>query len=1060
MNLIKLAIERPIAVVAAVLMAMLFGWVSLDRIPIQMSPDVRQPVIRVTTSWPGAAPAEVEREIVNRQEEVLKGLEGLERLVSTANNNQGSIELEFTVGQDMSRALLLVSNRLDRVSGYPDEASEPRLSTSGTEDNSIAWFSLRRAPGNDTDLTSYGEFLEEVVQDGIERVDGVSGVNVWGGTEQEMRIEVDPAQLARYALTVGDVINTLRAANASVSGGDVSEGKRRYVVRTEGDFTTTADVEAIVLRSQDRGGAVSRVLVGDIATVSVEFKRSAVVAKNFGEPSMTLSITREAGSNVIETMQSIRDTVKRLAEGPMRDAGLQITQIFDETDYINSAIRLVMQNILFGGILAIAVLLLFLRTWRPTLVVALSIPVSVIGSFVAMAVLGRSLNVISLAGIAFAVGMVVDAAIVVLENIFRLREEGATRREAAFDGAMQVWPAVLVSALTTVMVFIPVLLMELEAGQLFRDIAVAISVSVMLSLLVSVTLIPALSNGLLRDGAAKPGRAFPIPGLDHFARGFSSFWINFARLMVRSKTSAIVVIVAVTGGAVLFAAALAPPLDYLPTGNRNFVFGFIQPPSGYNLDTTARITHRVEEETQEYWLTPERRGVTDIKGVSPLKHFFTIALQGRAFIGGTSLDETRAGELIPLMQGPARSEPGTLAFMFQPSLFGRSVGGGRNINIDISGGDLAVLFDVGRQTFDRIEEVLPPSQGTRIRPRPGLDFGAPEVRVLPDRVRLADNGVSARELGQSIDTFNDGLRVAEVNVDGRRIDLTLAGLRIEDEETQSIASLPVVTRDGRIVPVGGLADVVLTAGPTQIRRIDRQRTVTLSVSPPRTMPLQEAMETIQDNVLTPMRAAGLPRGVEFHISGTADKLTQTWSELSIDLLLALVIVYLVMAVLFESFIYPLIIMLSVPIAAAGGLGGLRLLNIYVNQPLDMLTMLGFVILIGIVVNNAILLVHQTLYLIRRKGRAPNDAIIEATRNRIRPIFMSTLTSVFGMLPLVVIPGAGSELYRGLGSVVLGGLSVSAVLTMAIVPPMMSITVGVLENRRVRRAEARAGAAAA
>ena len=1038
-------------------MAMLFGWVSLDRIPIQMSPDVRQPVIRVSTNWPGAAPAEVEREIVNRQEEVLKGLEGLERIVSTANNNQGSIELEFKVGHDMSRALLLVSNRLDRVSGYPDEASEPTLSTSGNEDSSIAWFSLRRAPGNDTDLSSYGEFLEEVVQDGIERVDGVSGVNVWGGTEQEMRIEIDPAQLARYSLTVGEVINTLRSANASVSGGDVSEGKRRYVVRTEGDITSPADVEAIVLRSQDRGGAIGRVLVGDIATVNVEFKRSAVVSKNFGEPSMTLSITREQGSNVIETMASIRDTVRRLAEGPMRDAGLQITQIFDETDYINSAIRLVMQNILYGGVLAVVILLLFLRTWRPMLVVALSIPVSVIGSFVAMAALGRSLNVISLAGIAFAVGMVVDAAIVVLENIFRLRQEGATRREAAFDGAMQVWPAVLVSALTTVMVFIPVLLMELEAGQLFRDIAVAISVSVMLSLLVSVTLIPALSNGLLRDGGPQPGRAFPIPGVDHFARGFTWFWISFAKLTVRSKTSAVAVIVVITGGAILFASALAPRLDYLPTGNRNFVFGFVQPPSGYNLDTTAAITQRVETEMRPYWWRPELNGDADIEGVSPLKHFFTIALQGRAFIGGASLDETRAGELIPLMQSPARSEPGTLAFMFQPSLFGRSIGGGRNINIDISGGDLAVLFDVGRQAFDRIEQVLPPDQGTRIRPRPGLDFGAPEVRVLPDRMRLADNGVSARELGQSIDTFNDGLRVAEVNVNGRRIDLTLAGPRLENEETQSIASLPVVTREGRIVPVGGLADVVLTSGPTQIRRIDRQRTVTLSVRPPRTMPLQEAMDLIQDNVLTPMRAAGLPRGVAFHISGAADKLTQTWGELSIDLLLALVIVYLVMAVLFESFIYPLIIMLSVPVAAAGGLGGLRLLNIYVNQPLDMLTMLGFVILIGIVVNNAILLVHQTLYLIRRKGRAPNDAIIEATHNRIRPIFMSTLTSVFGMLPLVVIPGAGSELYRGLGSVVLGGLSVSAVLTMAIVPPMMSITVGVLENRRVRRAQARGAA---
>ncbi len=1050
MNLIRLAIDRPTAVMAGVLMVILAGWISLERIPIQMAPDVRQPLIRVSTSWPGAAPAEVEREIVNRQEEVLKGLEGLQRMTASANANSGSVTLEFGVGQDMGRALLLVANRLDGVGGYPDEASEPTLSTSGTEDNSIAWFGLRRIDDSDKDLTEYGDFLEEVVQEEIERVDGVSGVNVWGDTAREMRIEIDPARLASYSLTVGEVVARLRAANTSISGGDVSEGKRRYIVRTKGDFTSVEQVRSIVLRSNYSGGAVSRVSVGDIADVTVQFKRLNVVARNFGKPSMTVSITREQGSNVIETMAGIRETVRKLADGPLRDIGLEIVQIFDETDYIISAIDLVMQNILIGGALAIFILMLFLRSWRPTLVIALSIPVSVVGAFVAMAILGRSLNVISLAGIAFAVGMVVDAAIVVLENIFRLRQEGMERRQAAYEGAMQVWPAVFVSALTTVMVFIPILVMELEAGQLFRDIAVAISVSVMLSLFVAVTLIPALANRLLGDNVKSLDKVMPIPIVDHFARGFSRFWIVFAETVVKSKIVAVSVITAITAAAVFYAIVFVPPLDYLPTGNRNFVFGFIQPPSGYNLETTSSITKRVEDATRPYWLTPDKDETVDIDGFPPMKHFFAIALSGRAFMGGTSADESRAGEIIPLMQNPARTEPGTLAFMFQPSLFGRSVGGGRNINIDISGGDLRVLFEVGREAFDLIEEVLPSSGGHRVRPRPGLDFGAPEVRVLPDRVRLADNGLSARDLGQSIDAFNDGMRVAEINYEGKRIDLVLAGPRSENQQTQSIGALPVVTRSGQIVPVASLAAVIVTTGPTQIRRIERERTVTLSVSPNRNMPLQVAIDLLRNEVIEPMEAAGLPPGVQFNMSGTADKLTQTWDELVVDLILALVIVYLVMAVLFESFIYPLIILLSVPVAAAGGLGGLQFLNTYVNQPLDMLTMLGFVILIGIVVNNAILLVHQTLYLIRREGVPANEAITRATQNRIRPIFMSTLTSVFGMLPLVIFPGAGSELYRGLGSVVLGGLALSAVLTMAIVPPMMSISVGPIEGMRARR----------
>jgi HAE1 family hydrophobic/amphiphilic exporter-1 len=326
-------------------------------------------------------------------------------------------------------------------------------------------------------------------------------------------------------------------------------------------------------------------------------------------------------------------------------------------------------------------------------------------------------------------------------------------------------------------------------------------------------------------------------------------------------------------------------------------------------------------------------------------------------------------------------------------------------------------------------------------------LGEPEVRVTPNRLKLADNGISSFELGQTLDAFNDGIRIAEVTFEGKRIDLTLKGPEPEEEHIQSIYNLPMVTRDGRIVPIESLSDIEVTSGPTQIRRINRFRTVTLQVSPREDMPLEEAIDIIRDKVVGPMIERGLPSGVRIQISGSADKLEETWNEILFDIILAIIIVYLVMAVLFESFIYPFIVMLSVPVAAAGGLMGLAILNMFVNQSLDMLTMMGFIILIGIVVNNAILLVHQTLHHIRVENMAAGDAIQEATRNRVRPIFMSTLTSIFGMLPLVVFPGAGSELYRGLGSVVLGGLSLSAILTLALVPPIMSFSLGLLEKQR-------------
>ncbi len=1055
MNIIQLSIQRPTAVLAMVLMIVLFGWVSLTKIPIQMAPDVRQPVIIIKTSWRGASPSEVEREIVSKQEEELKGLEGLKRIVGEAKHNESVVTLEFSPGLDFNRTLLLTANRLDRVTGYPAEADEPVISTSGTEDNAIAWFSLQRLEGNDRPITTYGDFLRDVVQERFESIPGVAGVNLFGDNEREIQIIVDPVKLAHYRMTIPELVNKLRGENASITGGNINEGKRRYVVRTEGELTDPEDVRKILLRSESNSGGragIGRVTLADVAEVQVAYKEAFAKARFKGNRAMALNMTRAQGANVLETMRGIRKVADELSRGPVHLAGLKMRQMYDETDYINSSIDLVLQNIYVGGVLAIIILLLFLRSWRPTVVISAAIPVSVIGTFVAMAMLGRSLNVVSLAGIAFAVGMVVDAAIVVLENIFRLRQQGMNAAEAAYKGTSQVWPAVLVSSLTTVMVFIPILTMDLEAGQLFRDIGVAISVSVMLSLLISITLIPALSHYVFKSAVFDENKIMRIPGLDNFASGFVRFWVGFAGYVVRRKVQALAVVCAMTVGASAFAWVAMPKLDYLPTGNRNFVIGFVQPPAGYNLDTVYNILTRLQDKTKAMWTDTTDRADKAVEKVAgdvekKIDRFITVALAGRAFVAATHADSDRAHELIPILQNPAREEPGTLAFFFQPSLWGRSIGSGRAINVDVLGPNLDENYRIAQTIFFRLIARFNPQQGNRIRPLPALTLGEPEIRVTPNRLKLSDNGVSSFELGQTLDAFNDGLRVAEVTFEGKRIDLTLKGPEPDEERIQSIYEMPIVTQDGRILPIESLTDIDVTTGPTQIRRINRFRTVTLQVSPREDMPLEEAVDIIREKVIAPVLKRGLPNGVQIQISGSADKLEETWNEIVFDIILAIVIVYLVMAILFESFIYPFIVMLSVPVAAAGGLLGLAILNMYVSQSLDMLTMMGFIILIGIVVNNAILLVHQTLYHIRVEGMAAGDAIQEATRNRVRPIFMSTLTSIFGMLPLVLFPGAGSELYRGLGSVVLGGLSLSAVLTLALVPPIMSFSVGLLEKQK-------------
>ncbi|NNE24068.1 MAG: efflux RND transporter permease subunit [Rhizobiales bacterium] len=1055
MNLIKTSIDRPIAVVSAVIMVVLFGWLALKTIPIQLAPDVNRPVITINTSWGGAAPAEIEREITNRQEEVLKGISGLNSIESTSSNGSARITLEFEIGTNMDKSLLLVSNRLDRVNGYPDEANEPTLSLAGAEDRPIAWFIITRQVGNVTPVHEFGDFMREVVKDRIERVDGVSEVTIYGGSEREIRITVKPELLARYRLTVGDVTGALRRANAAISAGDVDEGKRSYVVRTEGELNTIESIRTVVLRSQQDSttGRVGRVSVGDIADVGFAYKDPAARIRQLAQPALAFNAKRETGANVIETMAGIKQAVAELQAGPIKNAGLKLRHVYDETVYINAAIDLVQQNIWVGGTLAAIILLLFLRSWRATLIVSIAIPVSVVGSFVAMAALGRSLNVISLAGLAFAVGMVVDAAIVVLENIFRLREKGLSPMKAAYEGARQVWGAVFVSALTTVMVFIPILVMQLEVGQLFRDIAVAISVSVLLSLIVSVTVLPALSSRLLVSSSTSQTGEFTrlrLPGIDHLADAFVATIVGYAKLMLRSKMLAILAVLIVSGAATMAAIKFLPKLEYLPDGNRNLVFVSLIPPPGYNLATMTEIAGRFEDATRPLWST--LHGPESKPGEPPkLDRFFFVASPRFTFIGAAAIDPSRASELREPLNRIVYDQPGTYGFASQLSLFGRGLGGSRQIDLDISGPDLETIFGVAVQAAGQVDKVLPRSEGNGFRPVPGLELGAPEVRVTPDRARLADAGITALELGQSIDAFNDGLRIAEVTVGNERIDMMLKGGDTEVTETQGINNLPVLTSEGLIVPVSSLAKVELTAGPTQILHKERLRTVTLQITPRDNVPLETGLEMIRNQVIAELEKQGLPNGVQLRLSGTADKLNVTWNAMQGQLLIAIIIVYLVMAVLFESFIYPLIILLSVPLAAAGGVGGLTVLNLYIPQRLDMLTMLGFVILVGIVVNNAILLVHQTLVHIRAEGMTPAEAITEATRNRVRPIFMSTLTSVVGMLPLVVLPGAGSELYRGLGSVVVGGLSLSAILTLVIIPPMLSLVAGPLEARRSARA---------
>ena len=1045
MKIVDGAIRNPVTTAVGAILLVLFGSLALARIPVQLTPTVEEPQVTVITVWPGASPLEIEREIVDEQEEQLKSLEGLVEMTSSSSDSFGQISLKFVTSTDLDTALLKVSNRLEQVPRYPDDAEKPVIQSVGAESNAMAWYVLINDPEAEVeepiDVTTLLTFTEDFIKPEFERVEGVGQMMVFAGRQQEMQVIVDPARLAARRITITDFLAAIDRENRNFSGGDFDEGKRRYLVRTVGEYGSAEEIEDVVVALRDG----VPVYVRDVAEARLGFSKPFAEGFYFDDPMIAFAAVRETGANVLETMKGLKQTLARVNRDLLAPRGLVLKQAWDETDYIYSAIGLVRQNLFVGGTLAILVLLVFLRSRSSTLVVAIAIPISIIGTFLLMSWFGRTLNVISLAGMAFAVGMVVDNSIVVLENIYRHRQMGKRRFQAAFEGAGEVWGAVLASTLTTIAVFVPVLFVREEAGQLFRDIALAISCAVGLSLIVSITVIPSLSAKIL--GSATNGKE-----ADKGDKGYRSLWglVGWASRINERITGTVhwitgstrrrlVVVVGFTLAAVLLSLVLAPAAEYLPTGNQNMLFGIVMPPPGHNIGENSGLLDMYVDRLAHLWETaPAEAAALPGGGVASM---FYVSLASQAFgaqvfLGVMARDAERVRELIEPFQEVNFDMPGAVAFISQFSIFEREVGGGRSIDIELTGPDLEQLIDLGGDVFGRVKTVLPEAQA---RPIPSLDMGNPEVRVRTDRRRAAELGISNRDLGLMVNVLVDGAKASDYHHEGHEIDLKVIAEGDIMHRTHLVEQLPLATRDGALVTVGSVADIEVVDGPALIAHFERERAITIAVSPPETMPLQTAMETIENEILEPMRAeeklGGLYRA---HLSGSADKLTQTRSALQWNFVLAVLITYLLMAALFESFLHPLVILFSVPLAAMGGFLGLAVVNLFTYQALDVLTMLGFIILVGTVVNNAILIVHQSLNHMRNDGMQPREAICESVGNRIRPIFMSVGTSVCAMLPLVLFPGAGSELYRGLGSVVVGGLVVSTLFTLFLVPALFSL----------------------
>ena len=1020
--MIDAIVRRGTLLTVAALVLCVLGLLAAFRVPVQMIPDLEVREISVRTNWPGATPQDVEKEILIEQEEFLRAVPNLSRLIAYASTGRAEIELEFPFGTDITQALIDVNNALSQVPAYPETVDEPRVTADSFSQNSFMYYRVVPLPGNPRalDMDMMRDFIDDNVRTRMERVRGVSQVDVRGGAERQIQIYVDPAALAERGISLSQLRGVIRERNRDISAGDLNTGKRRYLLRTVGRFDSLIEIEDLIIARQ--GDAVVR--LRDVAEIRLDHFELRSLSYAEGAPAITLAVNRISGSNVISIKDAMGPMVESINREVLEPAGMRMSLTSDDVRYVEASVANVWKNLGIGAVLATLVLFLFLRSARATAVGVIGVPICTIAAFMGLLLADRTINVISLAGVAFAIGMTLDNTIVVLEAIERERRSGLNRFDSAVAGVKRVWSAVLASTLTTVLVFAPILFIEEEAGQLYSDIAVAISASILASMIVAITLVPTAAARLqMAENRPEPGRAVR----QQVARCVA--WLVATRTRRWTYLAGLTALVV---GVLVF---LTPPAEYLPEGEEPKLFARMIAPPGYNLDEMSTIADDVQAKLMPYVDDdPERyaRGEADV----PALAYINLSVEaGSLRIITETIRPSQIDALIPILSDLYESYPGMRAFVSRGSIITSNDGGTRSVNVDISGAELADIYAAAEQVYNRAREVLDDPQ---IGSQPSsLTLNQPLVEVRPDWLHVSELGLSAEELGFAVAALSDGAFVDEYFVGDDKVDIYLYSQAGNAQDLSALPELPIATAAG-IVPISAVATLIDTVDTDEIRRVNGQRTVTLNIIAPRAVALETAVEIIRDDVIDQLNRSGqLPAGVVLDISGAADQLDATREALSGNFVVSLILCYLLLVAIFTHWGYPFVIMTIVPLGVAGGIGGLVLLNLLTRQPFDMISMLGFLILLGTVVNNPILIVDRTLQNLRDGQTSPQQAVTEAVDARLRPIMMSMITTVAGLSPLVFIPGAGTELYRGVGVIVLAGLVFSTVVTVTLLPVLLT-----------------------
>lgn len=1029
MKISDLSVNRPVTTVVVYLALIVLGVFSLLRLAVDLIPDISFPIIAIFSTYSGVAPEEVEENLTKAIENAAASVANVKKVTSVSREGQSMVTVEFNWGTDMTEAASDLREKLDLAREFlPDDASQPVIFKFDPSQIPIMVLTIEGR----RDLKSLRYFSEKEIKTHLEQIDGVANVQIWGGLSRQIHVDLDRTALASYGIAVDQAVNILRAENLNVTGGRVSEGALNYSLRTTGKFQNLSEIKRLVIVTKKE----IPVYLEDIADVYDGYVDEEVELRVGDAPAVIAIIQKQSGTNTVRIANKVKKKIESLSLSLPKD--IELVELYSPSDFIQEAIQNVGLVAVIGGLLAILVLLLFLRHFSITMVISVSIPLSIVITFIFMYLFDLTLNMMSLGGLALGVGMLVDNSIVVLENIFRYRENGAKPLEASKLGAQEMATAISASTLTTIAVFLPlVLFIKGMASELFKDLAFTITFSLLSSLLVALTIIPMLSSKVKKVKIREKTDSILSVENELRSRGRVLRYLDgkYSGLLNWALGHKAVVLILI---ALIFIASLflipVIGLEFMPETDQGMIMINVNTPVGSNLDQTRRVVNKIAGIIKEK--IPERKNDFIQIGRRGDEAGTEAENIGSIWLFLKSLNQRARGidEVIAEIRKASSDIPGANI------RFSKAQGGMRGssgLSISLKGYDLKRGKDMAEK-IKKIMEDIDIVTDVRISRQEGL----PEYRILVDRERAAQYGLSVSQVGNSIKRAFAGESVANAIMGGEEVGIFVR-LQEKDRLThQDLDLLSIATPMGIQVPLANLVTLKKDFGPVAIEREGQQRIIYINAGVQGDM--KKAVSLIQAGI----QKITMPRGFTILYGGGWQNLQETIRDLLLVVALSLILVYLIMAAQFESFFDPFLIMFTLPMTFIGVIW----MHLITGTTFNVVSGIGVVMLAGIVVNNGIILVDYT-NLLRKRGYALIDAVRLAGRTRLRPILMTMLTTTLGLVPMAIAIGSGSEMRTPMAKTVIGGLLVSTLFTLVLIPVLYAAFETGKEKRKIKRMKA-------